>query len=289
MKVFLGVGHGGTDSGATGNGFTEKALNLSIALYCKELLEANGVTVGMSRQTDENDPINEEVNECNAFAPDLAVDIHNNAGGGDGAEVFYSYLETGKTLAQNILNEIILTGQNSRGIKTRTNSAGKDYYAFIRNTKCTAVIVECAFIDNATDIKIIDTEEERKAMGKAIAKGILNTLNTSASNNEGKTMRYFELLQEMNMRTTPNGTLITAIPAGKVIQGTELKSAGATQWLYTSYNGINGYVCVLPESRNYAKEVKAPLEIDNNKTQTLEEENAALKAIIEQIKNIING
>jgi len=31
-KVFLGVGHGGTDSGAIGNGFKEKDLNLSIAL-----------------------------------------------------------------------------------------------------------------------------------------------------------------------------------------------------------------------------------------------------------------
>ena len=36
--------------------------------------------------------------------------------------------------------------------------------------------MECAFLDNKTDVQIIDTEAERKAMGVAIAKGILATL-----------------------------------------------------------------------------------------------------------------
>ena len=67
-------------------------------------------------------------------------------------------------------------GQNSRGIKTRVNSQGKDYYAFIRNTTCPATIVECCFLDNASDLKILATESQRKSMGVAIAKGILKTL-----------------------------------------------------------------------------------------------------------------
>ena len=186
MKVFLGVGHGGSDPGAVANGVKEKDLNLSIALACRELLEWYGVTVGMSRAKDENDPIGEEVKECNAFAPDLAVDIHNNAGGGDGGEVFYHHGGgKGKTLAENILAEIVKVGQNSRGIKTRTNSSGKDYYAFIRNTNCPAVIVECAFVDNATDLQILATEEKRKEMGVAIAKGILKTLGVEIQPERG--------------------------------------------------------------------------------------------------------
>ena len=131
----------------------------------------------MSRTKDENDTINEEVKECNAYQPDLAVDIHNNAGGGDGGEVFYHHGGgKGKTLAENILAEIVKVGQNSRGIKTRVNSQGKDYYAFIRNTTCPAVIVECAFVDNAVDLDILATEGKREKMGQAIAKGILKTL-----------------------------------------------------------------------------------------------------------------
>ena len=176
-KVFIGVGHGGSDPGACANGLKEKDLNLAIALSCKSELERHGVTVGISRTKDENDPIDQEVRECNSFNPDLALDIHNNAGGGDGAEVFhYSGGGTSKTLAQNILNEIVAIGQNSRGIKTKKGTNGKDYYAFIRDTKAPAVIVECAFVDNKTDIAVIDTAAEQKAMGIAIAKGVLKTL-----------------------------------------------------------------------------------------------------------------
>lgn len=176
-KVYLGVGHGGTDSGATGNGLKEKDLNLTIALACRAELFRHGVAVLMSRTTDETESLQARINECNTFSPDLAVDIHNNAGGGDGVEVYYHLGGgTGKTLAQNIVDEVVHIGQNSRGIKTRQGSDGRDYYGFIRNTVAPAVIVECAFIDNAKDIQIIDTAEEQKAMGVAIAKGILKTL-----------------------------------------------------------------------------------------------------------------
>ena len=176
-KVFIGVGHGGSDPGAVANNQREKDLNLSIALVCRDVLERHGISVKMSRTKDENDTLSEEIKECNAFSPDLAVDIHNNAGGGDGAEVFHHYGGgTGKTLAINILDEITKIGQNSRGAKIRKNSAGRDYYGFIREVTAPAVIVECAFVDNASDLQILATEGKREAMGEAIAKGILKTL-----------------------------------------------------------------------------------------------------------------
>lgn len=176
-KVFVGVGHGGADSGAVGrNESLEKDLNLSIARACGATLSRHGVEVKLSRTKDEADPVDQEVRECNSFAPDLAVDIHNNAGGGDGAEAFHSYVGgTGKALAENILTEITKLGQRSRGAKTRLTASGSDYYAFIRNTKAPAVIIECAFVDSP-DIALIDTEPERVKMGEAIARGILKTL-----------------------------------------------------------------------------------------------------------------
>jgi N-acetylmuramoyl-L-alanine amidase len=177
-KVFIGVGHGGNDPGAVSNGFKEKDLNLKIALACRDYLKQYGVEVKLSRTKDENDALQEEIKECNQFSPDLAVDIHNNAGGGNGAEVFHHYGGgKGKTFAKNILDEIVKIGQNSRGIKTRKNSAGRDYYGFIREITAPAVIVECAFVDNKTDIQIVDTAAEQQKMGIAIAKGILKTLN----------------------------------------------------------------------------------------------------------------
>lgn len=177
-KVFIGVGHGGSDPGAVGiNGIKEKDLNFAIAKACCDELVRHGVAAKMSRIKDENDPLESRIKECNAYQPDLALDIHINAGGGDGVEVFYHYKGgVSKYLADNILDCIVAIGQNSRGAKTKLNEQGRDYYGFIRQTNAPAVIVECAFIDNKKDIAIIDTAAEQKAMGIAIAKGVLKTL-----------------------------------------------------------------------------------------------------------------
>ena len=190
MKVFISVGHGGSDPGAVANNTKEKDLNLSIALACRDELVRHGISVKMSRAKDENDPLGEEIKECNVYAPDLAVSIHNNAGGGDGAEAFHHYGGgKSKILADNILEEIAKVGQNSRGAKIRKNTNGKDYYGFIRETSCPAVIVECAFVDNATDLKILATEGKRKAMGVAIAKGILKTIGVESQSEKASLYR----------------------------------------------------------------------------------------------------
>lgn len=189
-KVFIGVGHGGSDPGAVANGLREEDLNLTTALACNEELVRHGVITLMSRTTDEEDTLKQEIAECNAFDPDLAADLHHNAGGGDGAEVYHSIVGgTGKTLAQNILGEIVKTGQNSRGVKTRKNERGTDWYGFIRQTKCPAVIVEYAFLDHAKDHEAVDTVEEQRAMGVATAKGILKTLGIEYKAEDHKTYK----------------------------------------------------------------------------------------------------
>lgn len=175
-KVFLGVGHGGNDPGAA-KYLIEKDVNLVMALACRDYLERNGVKVLMSRTKDENDPLTEEIKECNAFNPDLAVDIHNNAGGGDGFEAYYHFKGgSSKALALNIEEEVKAIGQNSRGCKTKVNASGRDYFGFIRQTNCPAVIVEGVFVDNATDVQIANTTEKQRAFGYAYARGILTTL-----------------------------------------------------------------------------------------------------------------
>jgi len=174
-KVFIGVGHGGSDSGAVGY-ITEKDANLNMAIACKDYLEANGVEVKMSRYKDEDDTLNEEVRECNAFNPNLAIDVHNNAGGGDGFEIYHTLNGgVGKALAENIEAEVKAIGQNSRGIKTKRGNNG-DYYGFIRMTKCPAVICEGVFVDNREDAWQADELHEQEQFGIAYAKGILKTL-----------------------------------------------------------------------------------------------------------------
>lgn len=175
-KVFIGVGHGGSDPGAVGY-IKEADVNLVMAKACYDVLKAHGVSVKMSRTKDENDDLNEEIRECNAFNPDLAIDVHNNAGGGDGFEVYYSVVGgTGKTLAKNIEAEVKKIGQNSRGCKTKVGNGGADYFGFIRETACPAVICEGVFVDNKNDAAQADTPAEQKKFGEAYAKGILKTL-----------------------------------------------------------------------------------------------------------------
>lgn len=188
-KVYIGVGHGGSDPGAVANGIKEKDVNLEVALACYAFLVKHGVSVKISRTKDTEVWIEKRVKEANSFGADLAVDIHHNAGGGDGAEVYHTkYLGKGATLARNIMKEMQLIGQNAHstkpkdyttGAKVKKNSNGNDYFSFIRDTTMPAVLCECAFLDNKTDVKIIDTKAERVKMGEAIAKGILKTLGIS--------------------------------------------------------------------------------------------------------------
>ena len=77
-KVFIGVGHGGSDPGAMAFGRKEADLNLAIALACRDELVRHGVAVKMSREKDENDTLSEEIREALAYKPELAIDIHNN-------------------------------------------------------------------------------------------------------------------------------------------------------------------------------------------------------------------
>lgn len=176
-KVYVGIGHGGYDSGAVGNGFKEKNLTLSIGKYCNERLKQYGIETKISRTTDCDSSINSKVAASNAFKADVCMDIHINAGGGDGSEVYYSHVSpNGKKLAQSIVDATLAIRQNTRGIKTRVDDDGTDYFGMIRMTDAPAVLVECAFIDNATDIQIINTEAKRKVFGYAIADGVAKYL-----------------------------------------------------------------------------------------------------------------
>lgn len=175
-KVYIGVGHGGSDSGAAGY-LIEKTVNLKMAQACRDYLAARGVEVLMSRTTDKDQVLTTRIRECNQFDADLALDVHNNAGNGDGFEIFHSIVGgKGQILAKNIEAEVVKLGQNSRGLKTRTNSSGSDYFGFIRQTLCPAVICEGVFVDNKQDSAQADTDAECRAFGEAYAKGVLKTL-----------------------------------------------------------------------------------------------------------------
>ena len=206
-KVFLSAGHGGSDPGAVAHGMREKDINLDIMLSCNEVLVRHGVITVLSRVGDENDPVAQEVREANASGADIAVSFHTNAGGGDGSESFsLSRTGNGRKLALLCEKHVQAIGQNSRGAKVRSN------LYFLKHTTMSAVLCECAFIDNNKDNDIIDTKAERKKFGVAYAKAILEyfgiaykdeTVPAPATPNASGTFKVKVSIDDLNIRKGP--------------------------------------------------------------------------------------
>jgi len=193
-NIYIGVGHGGRDGGTEGHGLKESEVVLDIALACRDYLQAANQTVTISRTDDRYMSLYEKSAQANALPRDAVVEIHCNAGGGDGFEV-YQQINSGKSLAlcSAIEQSVKEIGQNSRGIKTRLNSSGSDWYHMLREVKAPAAFCECAFLDTA-DYETVSTFARRQTMGIAIAKGILNYLGKSIPKEPtatpGKKVRY---------------------------------------------------------------------------------------------------
>ena len=155
--IVIDPGHGGVDSGAVGNGITEKDLTLEISKYMYDRFKELGVPVALTRTSDTtldaSDRPNVALNKFGNGSNVILISNHINAGGGEGAEVIYA-LRSDDKLSKTILEEIGKEGQLTRKYYQRRlpSDSSKDYYYMLRNTPNTeAVIVEYGFLDNATD------------------------------------------------------------------------------------------------------------------------------------------
>ena len=161
-KVYLDPGHGGYDSGAVGCGKRECDLALQIALKVRALLTTAGVQVRMSRDCDsvpgtcDNVELPRRARDANNWHADIYVSIHLNACvGGHGIETYRSVVG-GKstTLATDIQTAVLAAcpGYTDRGVKTKTESDGRDWICVIRESSMPACLVECGFIDSQDDM-----------------------------------------------------------------------------------------------------------------------------------------
>ena len=106
--IVIDAGHGGDDSGASGNGIIEKDYTLNISKYMNDRFKDLGIPTYMTRTTDETLSHKERVKRIlNAFGNRddvVVISNHINAGGGDGVEVIYAlrnnstfFFDVGKT------------------------------------------------------------------------------------------------------------------------------------------------------------------------------------------------
>ena len=178
-KICIDAGHGGGDAGAIGpTGVTEKSVTLRVALQLRDLLEEEGAEVIMTRTTDravspkgdKASAIEELQARCdvaNREKVDIFISIHADSFTNPAARgsTGYYYSKTEGTSAKRLADAI------RRGVceQLRTPSRGTQPCNFyvVRHTDMAATLVELAFISNAEEEKLLDSDEgiERAAHG----------------------------------------------------------------------------------------------------------------------------
>ena len=201
--IVIDVGHGGFDSGKIGvNGALEKDINLQVALKLKETLEAKGIQVVMTRESDQglydehasNKKAQDLQRRCeliNEHKPLITVSIHQNSYTSPqikGAQVFYyTTSKESQKLAETIQKTLIeqVDPQNHREAKAN------DSYYLLKKTSSTIVIVECGFLSNPTEAELLSDEQYQQKMADAVCVGIFRYLGkdteTSDPDEENKT------------------------------------------------------------------------------------------------------
>lgn len=188
-KVIIDPGHGGTDSGATGNNLLEKDYNLLISKYMYDRFKQLDVPVAITRDSDTTlsptDRVNTILNKFGNSSDVILISNHVNSGGGEGAEVIYA-LRNKDTLAKRILENIGAAGQETRKYYQRRlpSDTSKDYYFIHRNTgNLEPLIVEYGFIDNTKDVEFL--KENYEELAEAVISAVANYIGVPYTPPEG--------------------------------------------------------------------------------------------------------
>ena len=216
-KVIIDPGHGGTDSGATGNNLLEKDYNLLISKYMYDRFKELGVPVAITRESDTTlsptDRVNTILNKFGNSSDVILISNHVNSGGGEGAEVIYA-LRNRDTLARRILENIGAAGQETRKYYQRRlpSDTSKDYYFIHRNTgNLEPLIVEYGFIDSAKDVEFL--KENYKELAEAVISAVANYIGVPYTPPEGITTNTYVVQKGDSLYSIANklGTTVSEL------------------------------------------------------------------------------
>lgn len=188
--IIVDAGHGGIDPGSMTDdeSIKEKDVNLKIAKKVKELIEASGAVVILTRNDDTSlyteeagKTIRQKYNEnlrnrkkiIQESSADMFVSIHLNkfpqSSKYYGAQTFYPEgKEEDKKLATYIQSELkrVVDNTNNRQIKP-----SNDIY-LIKDNKIPSTLIECGFLSNDKEAKLLNDEEYQDQIAWAIYVGI---------------------------------------------------------------------------------------------------------------------
>lgn len=185
--VVIDPGHGGVDPGSIGykTKVKEADLNLKLSYMLKEKLEAAGINIVMTRK-DEN-ALAEGTGKAfkkrdmelrkeliKQVRPNMVISIHMNSYTKHnlrGAQVFYDKTsDISKQIAESIQEEFI-----KDLVKGNKCTSPGDYF-MLKCTTAPSVIVECGFISNEEEEKLLLTEEYQEKIVDCIYMGIVKFL-----------------------------------------------------------------------------------------------------------------
>ncbi|MCX6097535.1 MAG: N-acetylmuramoyl-L-alanine amidase [Caldiserica bacterium] len=180
-KVVLDPGHGYMsstgyfDAGAIGSsGTKESSVNLSIALKVKALLEADGAIVVVTRSDDsskDNPDLTKRAQIANSSGADLFLSIHQNATdagpsiGGTGTHYWFDQSKVFATLVQKHL--VLALGRTDRGTEKTS------LYLVSHIDTMPAALVECAFISNSEEERLLREDAFQQKVAQGIADAIV--------------------------------------------------------------------------------------------------------------------
>ena len=189
LNIIIDCGHGGEDGGAVSpDGIVEKDINLSIGLKLEKFFLQNGFNVTMTRRKDISlhsdsakslrekkvSDIHNRTDLCNSSDNNILISIHQNKFDDSqyyGTQVFYSPNNPNSSLlAEAIRTSVteLIQKDNTRQCKESTSSI-----YLLHNAQIPAVIVECGFLSNAQETKLLKTEEYQSEIAYAIFCGFL--------------------------------------------------------------------------------------------------------------------
>ncbi len=190
--IVIDAGHGVPDEGAqSSNGTTEAETNLKIALKVQSLLEQSGSTVILTRSDEnaiydidsktlrekKNSDLKNRVKIGNSSSADLFVSIHLNKIPQEqywGWQCFYNSrneksIELAKKLQEN-LNEAIQKDNKRVPMKL-------DTVYIMKNVEIPISIVECGFLSNSEEEKLLLDDEYQDKLAWGIYNGIMDYCN----------------------------------------------------------------------------------------------------------------
>lgn len=182
-KIAIDPGHGGSDAGAIGpTGAMEKNVTLDICLELKKILEDDGATVVMTRESDREvspkkskatdvEELQARVDVANESKADIFLSIHmdsftNRTARGTTGYYFGAGGSTSRSLADKVRANIVdQLGTMSRGTQTC------NFYV-VKHTDMPATLIEVAFISYPDEEKLLTSREGVRKAATAIADGI---------------------------------------------------------------------------------------------------------------------